>query len=65
MMQCLTSQNYSGSGGQASMSDIYAFQSAVIEFVENTPWIEAVFPFGMLDLFRRVLVTEAMARSDA
>ncbi|KAG8217964.1 glycosyl hydrolase catalytic core-domain-containing protein [Butyriboletus roseoflavus] len=41
-------QNFSGSGGQASMSDIYAFQSAVIAFVENTPWIEAVFPFGVM-----------------
>ena len=57
-MQCLTLQNFSGSGGQASMSDIYAFQSAVVGFVENTPWIEAAFPFGMLDLVRRTLVTE-------
>jgi hypothetical protein len=45
-------QNFSGSGGQASMSDIYAFQSAVTEFVENTSWIEAAFPFGTLDLIR-------------
>ena len=64
-MQCLTLQNFSGSGGQASMSDIYAFQSAVTEFVENTSWIEAAFPFGMLDLIRRTLVTEPMSRSDA
>ncbi|KAG6371863.1 glycosyl hydrolase catalytic core-domain-containing protein [Boletus reticuloceps] len=41
-------QNFSGSGGQASMPDIYAFQSSVIEFVENTPWIEAAFPFGVM-----------------
>lgn len=47
------------------MSDIYAFQSAIIAFVENTPWIEAAFPFGMLHIFRRTRVTEAMSRSDA
>ncbi|KAH0826911.1 glycosyl hydrolase catalytic core-domain-containing protein [Lanmaoa asiatica] len=41
-------QNFSGSGGQASTSDIYGFQSAIIEFVENTPWIEAAFPFGVM-----------------
>lgn len=46
------------------MSDIYAFQSAVIDFVENTPWIEAAFPFGILCLFRRKLVTEPVFRSD-
>ena len=32
------------------MSDIYAFQSAAIEFVDNTSWIEAIFPFGKSDL---------------
>ncbi|KAI9574161.1 hypothetical protein HD554DRAFT_4104 [Boletus coccyginus] len=41
-------QNFSGDGGQASMSDIYAFQSAAVEFVENTSWIEAAFPFGVM-----------------
>lgn len=46
----MTLQNFSGSGDQASMSDIYAFQSAVTEFVDDTPWIEAVFPFGKLGL---------------
>ncbi|KIJ59194.1 glycoside hydrolase family 128 protein [Hydnomerulius pinastri MD-312] len=41
-------QNFSGIGGQASMDEIYAFQSAVVAFVENTPWIEAAFPFGVM-----------------
>ncbi|KAG9313341.1 hypothetical protein JVU11DRAFT_5646 [Chiua virens] len=41
-------QNFSGSGSQASMSDIYSFQSVIVDFVENTPWIEAAFPFGLM-----------------
>lgn len=64
-MGSLTLQNFSGSGGQASMPDIYAFQSAVIDFVENTPWIEAAFPFGKMNFIRQTLVTEPMCRCDA
>ena len=46
------------------MFDIYAFQSAVVGFEENTPWIEAAFPFGMLDLVRRTLVTAGRSPSE-
>ncbi|KIK91950.1 glycoside hydrolase family 128 protein [Paxillus rubicundulus Ve08.2h10] len=41
-------QNFSGSGGQAPTSEIYAFQSAVITLVGKTPWIEAASPFGVM-----------------
>lgn len=47
------------------MSDIYAFQNVVIDFVERTPWIEAAFPFGKFGLSRRELVTGHLFRGDA
>ncbi|KAN0076784.1 glycoside hydrolase family 128 protein [Tylopilus felleus] len=57
-------QNFSGTGGQASMSDIYAFQSAAIEFVDNTSWIEAIFPFGVMHDLQGVNEGNALLTSD-
>lgn len=31
------------------MSDVYAFQSEVDDFINDTPWVEAAFPFVTSD----------------
>ncbi|KAH7887915.1 glycosyl hydrolase catalytic core-domain-containing protein [Phlebopus sp. FC_14] len=41
-------QNYSGTGGQASMDEVWSFANTMINFVNNTPWIKAAFPFGVM-----------------
>jgi len=39
-------QNFSGSGGQASMDEVWGFAGTMTNFVNNTPWLEVAFPFG-------------------
>ncbi|KAF9218288.1 hypothetical protein BS17DRAFT_721660 [Gyrodon lividus] len=57
-------QNFSGSGGQASIAEIYAFQSEVIAFVEQTPWVEASFPFGVMHDLQGVNEANALLTED-
>ncbi|KAI6047353.1 glycosyl hydrolase catalytic core-domain-containing protein [Pisolithus marmoratus] len=39
-------QNYSGTGGQADMNAVWSFASTIVNFVDNTDWLEVAFPFG-------------------
>ncbi|KAI6152077.1 glycosyl hydrolase catalytic core-domain-containing protein [Pisolithus tinctorius] len=41
-------QNYSGTGGQASMDEVWSFASTITNFVANTDWLEVAFPFGVM-----------------
>ncbi|KAL4076021.1 glycoside hydrolase family 128 protein [Scleroderma yunnanense] len=41
-------QNFSGTGGQASMDEIWAFAGTMTNFINNTPWLEVAFPFGVM-----------------
>jgi len=40
-------QNYNG-GAQCSESEIYAFNTQVIEFMESTSWVIGYMPFGVM-----------------
>lgn len=42
-------QNFSGSGGQASMDEVWGFAGTMTNFVNNTPWLEVAFPFGVMN----------------
>ncbi|KAI0650016.1 glycosyl hydrolase catalytic core-domain-containing protein [Trametes meyenii] len=47
MLTEFADQNFNG-GAQASMSDIYAFMAEFINWAENTDWIIAYCPFGVM-----------------
>ncbi|KAH7889220.1 glycosyl hydrolase catalytic core-domain-containing protein [Phlebopus sp. FC_14] len=57
-------QNFSGAGGQASMDEIYAFQPVVTRFVDETPWVEAAFPFGVMYDLQGVNEGNALLKGD-
>ncbi|KAI6164692.1 hypothetical protein EDD17DRAFT_1473604, partial [Pisolithus thermaeus] len=50
-------QNYSGTGGQATMDEVWSFASTIINFVESTDWLEVAFPFGKGKLIRALVYT--------
>ncbi|KAH7920270.1 hypothetical protein BV22DRAFT_1040027 [Leucogyrophana mollusca] len=41
-------QNFSGTGGQADMDDVYAFAATITSFIDNTWWMQGAFPFGAM-----------------
>ncbi|KAG1753855.1 uncharacterized protein EDB91DRAFT_1043138 [Suillus paluster] len=57
-------QNFSGTGGQASQDEVYAFASIIIDFVNSTPWMEAAFPFGVMSDLQGVDTANALLSSD-
>jgi len=40
-------QNYSGTGGQATMDEVWDFAGKVVSFVKANSWVKA-FPFGIM-----------------
>jgi len=38
-------ENFSGTGGQSTQDEVNSFAATVAAFVNETPWIEAAFPF--------------------
>ncbi|KIK90993.1 glycoside hydrolase family 128 protein [Paxillus rubicundulus Ve08.2h10] len=57
-------QNYSGTGGQATMDEVWAFAGTMISFVNNTPWIKAAFPFGVMGDLQGVNTDNALLGSN-
>ncbi|KAG1715931.1 hypothetical protein ID866_1220 [Astraeus odoratus] len=57
-------QNYSGTGGQASMSDVWTFATEVANFVNSTPWLEVAFPFGAMSDLQGVNTDNALLASN-
>jgi hypothetical protein len=57
-------QNYSGTGGQATMDEVWAFASTMVSFVNNTPWIKAAFPFGVMGDLQGVNTDNALLGSN-
>ncbi|KIJ70277.1 glycoside hydrolase family 128 protein [Hydnomerulius pinastri MD-312] len=57
-------QNYSGSGGQATMDEVWAFAETMVSFVNNTPWIVAAFPFGVMGDLQGVNTDNALLASN-
>ncbi|KAG0705481.1 glycosyl hydrolase catalytic core-domain-containing protein [Suillus ampliporus] len=57
-------QNFSGTGGQASLDEVYAFASTIIDFVDNTSWMEAAFPFGVMSDLQGVDTANALLASN-
>ncbi|KAI0771863.1 glycosyl hydrolase catalytic core-domain-containing protein [Trametes elegans] len=56
-------QNFNG-GSQATMDEIWAFASQVIDWANNTPWIHAVFPFGMMRDMQGVNQLNSLMQAD-
>ncbi|KAG9317202.1 glycosyl hydrolase catalytic core-domain-containing protein [Chiua virens] len=57
-------QNYSGTGGQPDMSQVWAYASTIVDFVNNTPWLFAAFPFGVMDDLQGVDTNNALLGSN-
>ncbi|KAH0839655.1 glycosyl hydrolase catalytic core-domain-containing protein [Lanmaoa asiatica] len=41
-------QNFSGTGGQASMDEVWNFAGTIMNFVNATPWFVGAAPFGVM-----------------
>jgi hypothetical protein len=57
-------QNYSGTGSQATMDEVWSFASTMVSFVDNTSWIKAAFPFGVMSDLQGVNTDNALLGSD-
>lgn len=57
-------QNFSGTGGQDSLDQVYAFAATVTEFVDNTSWMEVAFPFGVMSDLQGVNTANALLDSN-
>ncbi|EIW82202.1 hypothetical protein CONPUDRAFT_153090 [Coniophora puteana RWD-64-598 SS2] len=53
-------QNFTGDGGQASMDEIWGFASQLKDWVNGTPWLEAAFPFGVMNDLQGVNTLNAL-----
>jgi len=57
-------QNFSGTGGQPSMDDVWAYATDVANFVNSTPWLEVAFPFGVMSDLQGVDTYNALLASN-
>ncbi|KAF9221863.1 hypothetical protein BS17DRAFT_784085 [Gyrodon lividus] len=57
-------ENYSGTGGQATMDEVWAFAGTMVSFVDNTSWIKAAFPFGVMGDLQGVNTDNALLSSN-
>lgn len=57
-------QNYSGTGGQATMDEVWSFASTIINFVDSTDWLEVAFPFGVMYDLQGVNTDNSLLASD-
>ncbi|KAF9246948.1 glycosyl hydrolase catalytic core-domain-containing protein [Melanogaster broomeanus] len=57
-------QNFSGTGDQATMDEVWAFAGTMINFVDNTSWIRAAFPFGAMSDLQGVNTDNSLLGSD-
>jgi hypothetical protein len=55
-------KNFSGTGGQDSLDQVYAFAATVTNFIDNTEWMQGAFPFGMSMVYFCSLYTDLFLR---
>jgi len=56
-------QNYSGTGGQATMDQVWDFAGEVVSFIQENSWVKG-FPFGIMDDLQGVNTDNSLLTSD-
>lgn len=53
-------QNFTGEGGQADMDEVWAFATQMKDWINGTPWLQAAFPFGIMNDLQGVNTLNAL-----